>query len=239
MNVSSGRTLLRADVPTMADVFKASGYRTGLFGKWHCGDNYPHRPEDRGFEETLWFPSSHIGSVPDYWENDYFDDVYIRNTQRERQAGYCTEVFFRDAKAWMKQCIDAGEPFLTYLPTNAPHYPWFVPAEDRQAVEAAVAAGKHRLDDFQDDPNLVRFLAMIRNVDTELGRLREFLSDEGVADDTILIFMTDNGSTFGPQYYNARHCAAGRSRSGRAATACRASSTGPTAGSARPGTSRA
>jgi arylsulfatase A-like enzyme len=79
INVSSGRTMLRRDLPTMADVFASSGYRTGLFGKWHLGDTYPYRPQDRGFHESLWFPSSHIGSVPDAWQNDYFNDGYLHN----------------------------------------------------------------------------------------------------------------------------------------------------------------
>src|SRR5687768_8277756 len=61
MNVSSGRTLLRRGLPTMADVFAAAGYKTGLFGKWHLGDNHPYRPHDRGFHEAVSFPSSHIG----------------------------------------------------------------------------------------------------------------------------------------------------------------------------------
>src|SRR5512141_1249431 len=76
MNVSSGRTLLRRDFRTMPEVFAANGYRTGMFGKWHLGDNYPYRPQDRGFQESIWYPCSHIGSAPDYWNNDYFDDVY-------------------------------------------------------------------------------------------------------------------------------------------------------------------
>jgi len=76
MNVSSGRTLLRRDLPTMADLFATAGYAAGIFGKWHLGDNYPYRPQDRGFHETLWYPSSHIGSAPDCWDNDYFDDTY-------------------------------------------------------------------------------------------------------------------------------------------------------------------
>src|SRR3546814_7436236 len=82
VNVSSGRSLLRKELKTMADYFSVGGYRTGIFGKWHLGDNYPYRPEDRGFDETLWFPSSHIGSVPDYWGNDYFDDVSVQNGVR-------------------------------------------------------------------------------------------------------------------------------------------------------------
>ena len=73
INVSSGRTLLRAELPTMANFFQDAGYSTGIFGKWHQGDNYPFRPEDRGFDETLWFPSSHINSAGDWWDNDYFE----------------------------------------------------------------------------------------------------------------------------------------------------------------------
>ena len=205
VNVSSGRTLLRADLPTMADLFQANGYRTGAFGKWHLGDNYPYRPQDRGFEESLWFPSSHISSLPDYWENDYFDDVYCRNGTRLRQEGYCTEVFFREAMAWMQARIAASEPFFTYLPTNAPHAPLFVPREDREAIEVAFARDGHRLPPISEDlrGRIIRFLAMIRNVDTQVGRLRCFLREQGVERDTILIFMTDNGSTFGHTYYNA------------------------------------
>jgi len=205
LNVSSGRTLLRADLETMADLFRRSGYRTGMFGKWHLGDNYPYRPQDRGFEESLWFPSSHISSLPDYWENDYFDDVYCRNGIREHHEGYCTEVFFREAMAWMEERVRVEEPFFAYLPTNAPHAPLWVPAEDREAVENAFAAGENALPEL--DPKqrgmIIRFLAMIRNVDSHLGKLREALDAWGVARNTLLIFMTDNGSTFGPWYFNA------------------------------------
>jgi arylsulfatase len=205
LNVSSGRTLLRADLPTMADHFRSAGYSTGIFGKWHLGDNYPYRPQDRGFEETLWFPSSHINSLPDYWENDYFDDVYWKNGVRERFDGYCTEVFFREAKAWMHKRIADDEPFFAYLPTNAPHAPLWVPKADREAAEAAFATAEDQLPDLSDENRryIVRFLAMIRNLDTEVGKLRSFLREQDAERDTILIFMTDNGSTFGPLYYNA------------------------------------
>jgi arylsulfatase len=205
VNVSSGRTLLRADLKTMADLFRDSGYRTGLFGKWHLGDNYPYRPQDRGFEQSLWFPSSHISSLPDYWLNDYFDDVYCRNGVRERVQGYCTEVFFREARSWMQSCVRGREPFFCYLPTNAPHYPLYVPAEDRKAIETAFAENEHLLPELTPDKRtaIIRFLAMIRTVDTEVGRLREFLEAQDVARNTIVVFMTDNGSTFGPAYYNS------------------------------------
>ena len=205
LNVSSGRTLLRAELPTMADVFRDAGYRTAMFGKWHLGDNYPYRPQDRGFEETLWFPSSHISSAPDHWENDYFDDVYSRNGERVRHEGYCTEVFFSEALKWMSDRKQNDERFFLYLPTNAPHAPLWVPEEDRLAVEAHFAEHEHLLPEL--GPGLraavIRFLAMIRNLDTQVGRLREFLAEEDLADNTLLIFMTDNGSTFGHNYYNA------------------------------------
>jgi arylsulfatase len=205
VNVSSGRTLLRADLPTMADLFRAGGYRTGVFGKWHLGDNYPYRPQDRGFEESLWFPSSHISSLPDYWENDYFDDVYCRNGTRVRYEGYCTEVFFREAMAWMRAQAEKDAPFFAYLPTNAPHAPLYVPAEDREAIERVFAAREAALPELtpQQRRHIIRFLAMIRNLDTQVGRLRAFLRDQGIERNTLLIFMTDNGSTFGPLYYNA------------------------------------
>ncbi len=203
LNVSSGRTLLRSELPTMADIFHADGYRTGLFGKWHLGDNYPYRPQDRGFEETLWFPSSHISSLPDYWENDYFDDVYCHNGQRKRFEGYCTETFFGKAMNWMETCIRNEESFFACLPTNAPHYPLYVPAPDRQAIEAIFKEKADLLPDEKHVPQLIRFLAMICNLDRQIGLLRDFLDKQGVAEDTILIFMTDNGSTFGSCYYNA------------------------------------
>jgi arylsulfatase len=203
INVSSGRTLLRADLSTMADFFAQNGYRTGVFGKWHLGDNYPYRPEDRGFHETLWFPSSHINSVPDYWDNDYFSDTYIRNGKREEFRGYCTDLFFSRAMAWMKERADRDESFFVYLPTNAPHGPHWVPKRYRsEMVEEFVASG------FLDqDPELKRslipYLAMIRNIDTNIGELLSFLQDMNLSDNTVLIFTTDNGSTFGYRYFNA------------------------------------
>ena len=79
MNVSSGRTNLRRDFPTMPELLAAADYRTGIFGKWHLGDNYPYRPQDRGFQESIWYPSSSIPSAAGYFNNDYFDDVYQHN----------------------------------------------------------------------------------------------------------------------------------------------------------------
>ncbi len=213
VNVSSGRTLLRRDLPTMADVFAASGYRTGLFGKWHLGDTYPYRPQDRGFHESLWFPSSHIGSVPDAWQNDYFNDGYLHNGRWRTVRGYTTDAVFREAMRWMKTEASAGQPFFCYLATAAPHQPHFVPDRYRRPIRAALEAAEAELENYRpDDPlpwnrtvgeELVSFLAMIANIDENMGRLEAFLVESGLRDNTLVIFLTDNGSTFGPRYFNA------------------------------------
>jgi arylsulfatase A-like enzyme len=192
MNVSSGRTLLRRGIPTMANVFAAGGYRCGQFGKWHLGDNYPYRPHDRGFHESVFFPSSHIGSAPDFWDNDYFDDTYIHNGKREKYSGYCTDVFFGEAMKWMKGCADRKQAFFCYLATNAPHGPLFVPAKYREQYEKKDVK-----------PNVSRFFGMIASIDDNIGRLDSFLRDNDLSDNTILIFLTDNGGTAGVPVFNA------------------------------------
>jgi arylsulfatase A-like enzyme len=190
MNVSSGRTLLRREIPTMAEIFAAGGYQCGQFGKWHLGDNHPYRPHDRGFHEAVWYPSSHIGSAPDYWDNDYFDDVYYRNGRREPFQGYTTDVFFDEAMKWMRAQAGAGEPFFCYLATAAAHGPLFVPERYREP--------------YKDQPrNVASYFGMIANIDENIGRLEAMLRDGGLRDDTIVVFLTDNGGTAGVPVFNA------------------------------------
>jgi arylsulfatase len=205
MNVSSGRTLLRRELPTMPELFAAGGYATGLFGKWHLGDAYPYRPEDRGFHEAVWFPSSHIGSVPDAWNNHYFNDTYIHNGAREKFAGYTTDVLFEQAQGWMKTQATQHKPFLCYLATAAPHSPHYVPTSYRRAAQAAFDKLRDRLPTLPpaQAEQLVRYLAMIANFDDNLGRLESFLRANNLRDNTIFVFLTDNGSTFAPDYFPA------------------------------------
>jgi arylsulfatase len=203
INVSAGRTLLRAELPTMADFFKGNGYRTGIFGKWHLGDNYPYRPQDRGFEETLWFPSSHINSVPDWWNNDYFDDTFMVNGKREQIDGYCTDVYFEKAMEWMKKQANAGESFFAYIPTNAPHGPHWAPKKELNQARAAIKGADLPGIPAREHESFAGYLGMILNVDNNMGRLLEFLDKENLAENTILVFQTDNGSTFGFRYFNA------------------------------------
>jgi arylsulfatase A-like enzyme len=179
-----GRSLLRKDEVTMADVFAASGYRAGIFGKWHLGDNYPYRPQDRGFQEVLTLGGGAIGNTPDFWGNNYFDDTLRHNGKLEKYKGYCTDVFFGAALQFIEQNKD--RPFFAYIPCNAPHSPWNVadkyskPYRDKGVPDARA-----------------RFYGMITNIDENVGRLLARLKEVGLEENTIVIFMTDNGTAGG------------------------------------------
>jgi arylsulfatase len=203
VNVSSGRALLRPEVSTIANFYEDAGYKTGVFGKWHLGANYPYRPQDRGFQESVWYPSSSIPSVPAYWGNDYFDDVYIHNGKEKRFKGYCADVFFKEAMRFISESAQSKKPFMCYLATNTPHGPFWPKEEDQREIAEVLAQSKFDHLDNNLKKRLALYLGMIRNIDWNMGKLMKFLEDENLAKDTILIFKTDNGSLLGPQYFNA------------------------------------
>ena len=178
-----GRSLLRGSETTMAELLKSAGYVTGIFGKWHLGDNYPMRPQDQGFDEVFVNGGGGVGQTPDYFGNTYFDDTYFHNGKPEKVKGYCTDVWFDAAMKFMKKNKD--RPFFAYIPTNAPHGPYNV-AEKYKAMYQ----GKKGV------PNAA-FWGMITNIDENMGRLEAFLEEEGLRENTILIFMTDNGTAAG------------------------------------------
>ncbi len=185
----AGRAFLRRDEVTLADVFAEAGYRTGMFGKWHLGDNYPYRPHDRGFQETVWHRHGAIGMSGDAWGNDYTDDIYQRNGEREQFTGYCTDVFFDEAFKFIEGNRD--RPFFVFLSTNAPHNPYVVP--DRYSAPYR----RKGLSDL-----LSNFMGMVTNIDENVGRLRRKLKEWDLEDNTILIFMTDNGALGGIRMEN-------------------------------------
>ena len=189
--VCMGRSLLRADLPTLADILADNSYHTGHFGKWHLGDNYPYRPQDRGFHETVHHPAWGITSAADHYGNDYFDDHYRHKDEIKQYRGYCTDVWFEEAMRWMEGCHSRSEPFFAYIATNAPHGPLWVPDEYRQPY----------LDGIRRDE--ASFFGMIANIDANMARLERFLLDNGIRDNTVLIFMTDNGTATGQEIYNA------------------------------------
>lgn len=199
MNVSSGRVFLRRELPTMADLFAAGGYRCGQFGKWHLGDNYPYRPQDRGFHEALFYPSSHIGSAPDFWNNHYFGDTYWHNGQRQKYTGYTTDVLFSEAMHWIEKQGSGQRPFFCYLATAAAHGPLFVPEKYRRMYEGRKYPGVGP----KQQEAVARFFGMIANIDDNIGRLDEFLAARNLRDNTIVIFLTDNGGTVGVPVFNA------------------------------------
>ena len=179
-----GRSLMRPEEVTIAEVFRSAGYATGMVGKWHLGDNYPLRPQDQGFDEVFYHPAGGVGQGPDFFGNDYFDDTYVRDGRLEPTTGYVTDVWFDDALAFVDRHQDA--PFFLYLATNAPHGPYFVEESYAQP---------YRQQGVSDI--MARFYGMITNIDDNMGRLTRQLDSLGLAENTILIFMTDNGSAEG------------------------------------------
>jgi arylsulfatase A-like enzyme len=184
---SSGRTMMHTDEKTIADVFGANGYATGMVGKWHLGDNAPHRPQDRGFQDVVWHRCGGIGQASDYWGNDYFDDTYERNGRFEKFKGYCTDVWFAEAMRFIEE--NQRRPFFLYLAPNAPHSPHRVDPEWSQPYRGKADWGRGP-----------EFYGMIANIDHNLGLLRERLDDLGLSENTILIFMTDNGTANGAKF---------------------------------------
>jgi arylsulfatase len=187
--VTAGRTFLRPGLPTLPELFAKAGYRTGIFGKWHLGDNHPHRPIDRGFHESVY----HLGwgqlhSIAEF-DMPLIDGRYFHNGVEKRFKGHCTDFWFDSAMAWMKQSKSKGEPFFCYLPTNAPHDPHiemeeYVRPYRKRGLPAA-------------------FFGMIAHIDKRFGDLDKFLEEQKLKDDTIVVFMTDNGGTAGVDTFNA------------------------------------
>jgi arylsulfatase len=187
-SVSAGRSFLRRGIPTMANVFRAGGYRTAMYGKWHLGDSYPNLPHQHGFQDAVYLLGWGITSMADLWENDYFDGRFRHNGVLTQYPGYCTDVFFDLGMKYIKDCKDRHEPFFLYLPTNAAHGPHWVPDKYKKLYQGKGPAA---------------FFGMIANLDENLGRLDAFLRENGLFDDTILSYMNDNGGTAGVNVYNA------------------------------------
>jgi arylsulfatase len=187
-SVTAGRTFVRLGIPMLPEIFGNAGYKTGLFGKWHLGDSYPHRPIDRGFEESVY----HLGwgmleSTPEFG-NPLIDGRCFHNGRTERFHGHCTDVWFDRALAWIQDRKANNEPFFCYIPTNAPHGPC---VDEERYVEPYRGKGP------------AEFFGMIAHVDKRFGDLERFLDESDLRENTIVIFMTDNGGTAGVRTYNA------------------------------------
>ncbi len=186
--VCQGRSLPRRELPMMPHFFKANGYTTGHFGKWHLGDNYPYRPQDRGFDESIHNKAWGVLSLAEHWQNDTIDDAYWHRDELKRYHGYNTDVFFDQAMKW----IDKQKgPFFVYLPTTAAHSPFVVPLNYEKAY-------------LKQRRPIPSFFGMIANIDENIAKLDRFLEKKGLKKNTILIFMTDNGTVMGQSVFNAK-----------------------------------
>lgn len=183
-----GRSMLRENELTVAQMLADAGYVTGMFGKWHLGDNFPYRPEDRGFAEVYRHGGGGVGQTPDVWDNAYFGGSYFHNGEIVEAQGFCTDVFFNEANRFISESADAEKPFFAYIALNAPHGPYHAPEEYIAMYEGKQAPA---------------FYGMITNIDDNVGKTRALIEKLGVKDNTIFIFMTDNGTSRGEKIFNA------------------------------------
>jgi arylsulfatase B len=185
-----GRSMLRANEGTISQMLQENGYETGMFGKWHMGDNYPYRPEDRGFKEVYRHGGGGVGQTPDVWDNAYFDGGYFHNGKIVQAKGFCTDVFFNQANNFIRKNVKAKKPFFAYVCTNAPHGPFHCPQKYLDMYKG------------QSD-RIASFFGMITNIDDNVGKTRALLKKLGAYENTIFIFTTDNGTASGRQIFNA------------------------------------
>jgi arylsulfatase/arylsulfatase A len=198
-----GRAMMDTSEKTIAEILKAAGYATGIFGKWHLGDCYPMRPIDQGFDMALVHRGGGIGqpSDPPGAEDKYTDPILFRNGQAEQTKGYCTDVYFREAMDWVGNTIGKRQPFFLYLPTNCPHGPFgdapqisYTHYKERKiAADQFPKSDGNPIPRNMDADTQARVYAMIDNIDRNVGKLLKWLDDNQLTENTLVIFMTDNG----------------------------------------------
>lgn len=193
------RDRMTLSATTIAQVLKSAGYTTGIFGKWHLGDEDPYQPHNRGFDEAFIHGAGGIGQNLPGTQSDapgtsYFDPIIKHNGRFVQTKGYCTDVFFQQALGWIKEKgnrAEANEPFFAYIATNAPHGPFHVEKRYSDLF-------KGKCPEPTD-----AFLGMIVNIDENMGLLASKLDEWNLSENTLLIFMTDNGSARGSRVFNA------------------------------------
>ncbi len=191
------RERLSLSATTLPQLLKTVGYTTGIFGKWHLGDEDAYQPERRGFDEAYihgagGIGQTYAGSCGDAPDNSYFAPALLHNGTFEKTHGYCTDLFFDHATTWMYDRLRTEKtPFFAMITPNAAHAPLLCPTEYFERYQGKVP----------DD--VAKFFGMIENIDDNVGRLLGKLDDWKIADDTLVIFLTDNGGTVGTKIFNA------------------------------------
>ena len=198
-----GRAMMAAREHTIAESLRDAGYATGIFGKWHLGDCYPMRPQDQGFDVSLVHRGGGIGqsSDPPGGERKYTNATLWRNGKAEVTKGYCSDVYFGEAMSWIDRVArERDRPFFAYIADNCPHGPFGdVPPKLYEGYKG-IDLGNDRFDARgaklpakTNEDRRARIFAMISNIDRNIGELTSFLARRGLARDTILVFLTDNG----------------------------------------------
>lgn len=177
-----GRELLFADETILPQIFAENGYATAMFGKWHLGYAYPFRPIDRGFQEVVRISGGGTGQGPDYWGNDSFDDTYSHNGAYQKYHGFSTDVFFNQAIQFIEK--NKNNPFFLYLATPTAHEPLNLPEKYFDLYK----------NDDELSEELKRFYGLITNIDDNFQRLENALEQLRLLENTIVIYMTDNGT---------------------------------------------
>jgi arylsulfatase A-like enzyme len=190
------RERLTRSAVTLPELLKSAGYTTGIFGKWHLGDEADYRPDQRGFDEVFIHGGGGIGQIypgscGDAPGNTYFDPAILHNGKFVKTQGFCTDVFFAQAAKWI-DVARRGKPFFAYITPNAPHSPYTARPED---------AALYR--DKVPDDAVANFFGMVHNIDVNVGRLLARLDEWGLTRNTLVIFMNDNGGTAGTRVFNA------------------------------------
>ncbi|HYW78793.1 MAG TPA: arylsulfatase [Thermoguttaceae bacterium] len=192
-----GRAMMHGDEVTIAEMLRQAGYSTGIFGKWHLGDCYPMRPMDQGFDESLVHTGGGLCQPAGPPDNSYFDPSLLHNGTRIQTKGYCSDIFTNAVIDFIDGHRDG--PFFVYLPFNCPHGPFQVAEEYSDPYDAMnlkpddfpAVAGGHPLRSIPD--NTTKVYGMVTNIDDNLGRLFAKLDSLGLKENTIVIFLTDNG----------------------------------------------
>ena len=199
----NGGAIMASNEVTIAELLKRANYKTGIFGKWHLGDNYPSRPSDQGFDESLIHLSGGMGQVGDittYFKGDssYFDPVLWHNNKGEAYQGYCSDIFTDQAINFISK--NSESPFFCYLSFNAPHTPLQVPEKYYSQYKDIDPASGFKDDKRpfskmteKDKEDARKVYAMVTNIDDNIGKLLKKLDELKIAENTLIIFMTDNG----------------------------------------------
>ncbi|MBT6170541.1 MAG: arylsulfatase [Flavobacteriaceae bacterium] len=196
----NGGAIMSSDEITIPEVLKEANYKTGIFGKWHLGDNYPSRPSDQGFDESLIHLAGGIGQVGDitnYFQGNksYFDPILWLNNKKKKYDGYCSDIFTNEAINFVDK--NKSEKFFCYLSFNAPHTPLQLPKkyyEMYKDLDPEKVSNQDKIIMSEKDiEDAKKVYGMVSNIDDNIGRLLKKLDELGISDNTIVIFMTDNG----------------------------------------------